>query len=231
MSANLLETPVADLVIEHPGRARIFERLDIDYCCGGDHSLADACGKKDLNPEKVAELLESETDGPAHERQTDWTEAPLGDLIDHIVSTHHEYLRRELPRLDPLLTRVTQAHGAQVSWLDPLLEVFQTMKNDLYDHMESEESRVFPAIRAIIAGPSEDEELDSVGIDKMIEEHEDTGAALRSLRDLSNGFTPPETACPKFRAALHGLEELDRDLRRHMHKENNILFPRARSTA
>jgi len=125
---------------------------------------------------------------------------------------------------------VTQAHGAEVSWLDPVLEVFQTLKLDLETHMMSEEQRVFPSIRALDAnGSAEDSALDEDGIEKMIREHDDSGAALDRLRDLTNGYTPPENACPKFRAAMDGLHDLETDMHQHIHKENNILFPRARS--
>ncbi len=227
-----LETSVADLVTDRPARARIFECLGIDYCCGGDHSLAEAARKNDLDPETVVQMLDAATDASAPVDKTDWREVPLGDLIDHIVDTHHAYLRRELPRLEDLLMQVTQAHGAEVSWLDPVLEVFQTLKLDLETHMVSEEERVFPSIRALEASESADDaELDEDGVEKMIREHDDSGEALDRLRDLTNDYTPPENACPKFRAAMNGLHELETDMHQHVHKENNILFPRAHSLA
>lgn len=225
-----LNTSVAQLVTERPARARVFERLGIDYCCGGDHSLAEACRKKDLDPTTVAEMLDVAADASAPSDTTDWTEASLGALIDHIESTHHDYLRRELPRLEELLTRVVQAHGAEYSWLDPTLEVFQTLKLDLETHMVSEEERVFPSIRALEENGA-DAELDEAGIDKMIREHDDSGAALDRFRELTDDYTPPADACPKFRAAMDGLEELETDMHQHIHKENNILFPRARELA
>lgn len=225
------DTPVADLVIEDPARARVFERLDIDYCCGGDHSLAEACRKKNLDPDTVVQMLDTAADADAG-TSTDWSEASLGDLIDHIVSTHHDYLRRELPRLEDLLMQVTRAHGAHSPWLEPVLEIFQTLKLDLETHMMSEEERVFPSIRALETENGTGEaDLDEDGIEKMIGEHDDTGTALERLRELTDDYTPPEHACPKFRAAMDGLRELEEDTHRHVHKENHILFPRARSLA
>jgi regulator of cell morphogenesis and NO signaling len=231
MTSLSTETPVAELVTDQPGRARIFEELGIDYCCGGDHSLAEACRKNDLDPDTVVRMLDAAVQSGT-ENTTDWRNAALGTLIDHIVDTHHDYLRRELPRLEQLLTRVVQAHGAEVAWLEPTLEVFQTLKLDLDTHMMSEEERVFPSIRALATnGTSPNDGLDENGIEKMIREHDDAGTALERLRDLTNDFTPPADACPKFRAAMDGLEELETDMHQHVHKENNILFPRARSLA
>lgn len=225
------DTPVAQLVTDRPARARVFERLDIDYCCGGDHTLADACHKKNLDPDTVVQMLDAVTDAEPPP-STNWSDASLGDLIDHIVSTHHEYLRRELPRLEQLLIQVTQAHSAQSPWLEPVLEIFQTLRLDLETHMVSEEERVFPSIRALEpTGDAGEVDLDEDGIENMIDEHDDTGAALERLRERTNDYTPPENACPKFRAALDGLRELEADLHRHVHKENNVLFPRARSLA
>ena len=222
-----LNTPVAQLVTDRPARARIFERLGIDYCCGGDHSLAEACRKKDLDPTTVAEMLDAATDANAPSDATDWTEVSPGALIDHIESTHHAYLRRELPRLERLLTRVAQAHGAEVPWTREVLDVFLNLKADLEAHMQSEEEQVFPSIRALADEDTADPSLNRSGVEQMIEEHDEAGAALERLRELSNGFTPPENACPKFRAAMDGLHDLEKNMHQHIHKENNILFPRA----
>lgn len=223
-----LDTPVATLVVDRPSRARIFERLGIDYCCGGDHSLAEAARKNDLDPETVVQMLDAVADASSSVDSTDWTDAPLESLIDHIESTHHDYLRRALPRLEALLTRVTQAHGGQYAWLRPALETFLSLKDDLEAHMEREEEQVFPSIRRLAGQGSED--VDD-GIEQMIDEHDEAGAALDQLRELADDYTPPEDACPRFRAALDGLHELESDMHRHVHKENNLLFPRARSLA
>ncbi len=123
-----------------------------------------------------------------------------------------------------------EAHGDGHSWLDPTLEVFQTLKLDLSTHMVSEEKRIFPLIRALEEEAS-DAFLDENGIDKMIREHDDSGVALNRLREPTNDYAPPESACPKFRSALKGLHDLEADIYQHVHKENNILFPRARTRA
>jgi len=221
-----LKTSVADLVVDRPARARIFERLGIDYCCGGDHSLTEAARKNDLDPETVVRMLDAATEASSPTDTADWTDASLGDLIDHIESTHHDYLRRELPRLERLLTQVAKAHGAQVPWTREVLDIFLDLKADLEAHMQNEEERVFPFIRRLA---EQDAPADANEIEQLIGEHEEAGAALDQLRAHSNDYTPPETACPKFRAAMDGLHELEVDMHQHVHKENNILFPQART--
>lgn len=114
----------------------------------------------------------------------------------------------------------------------PALETFLALKDDLEDHMISEEEQVFPSIRALEQnGSSEPSSLDRSGVEQMIEEHDEAGAALEQLRNLTSDYTPPDDACPKFRAAMDGLKKLETNMHQHVHKENNVLFPRARSLA
>lgn len=233
MPALSLDAPVADLVIHDPARARIFEQLGIDYCCGGNQSLADACRKQDLDPETVLRMLDAAAQPASDDEGIDWSNRSVQDLIDHITSTHHDYLRRELPRLTRLWTQVVHAHGSEFSWVERVRDLFQSLKADLERHMESEEEFVFPAIRTLAEGRvlPDGSTLESRFLEQMESEHDEAGSALARLRELTNEYTPPEGACPKFRAAIDGLRELEADMHRHVHKENNILFPRARSLA
>ncbi len=227
------QTPIGELVTEAPARARIFDELGIDYCCGGDQSLAQAARAQDLDPDTVARMLDAVPAATTTAEAPDWTTRPLDDLIDHIVDTHHTFLRRELPRLQDLLAKVTHAHGDAVDWLAPVREVFDTLKAELEDHMESEEAYVFPAIRTLAKGRilPDGSTLDANAIEQMVAEHDDAGAMLKRLRTLTNDYTPPEGAGAPFQAALDRLRELEADMHRHVHKENNILFPRARRFA
>lgn len=233
MSAVSADTSVAQLVTDRPARARVFEQLGIDYCCGGERPLAEACAEKNLDPKTVVKMLDVAAEAASAEPTTDWSDVSLTNLIEHITSTHHDYLRRELPRLERLLAKTCRAHGDQVSWLQPAWTVFQSLKQDLFDHMKSEEEYVFPAIRTLAAGRvlPDGSSLDGSAIEQMEDEHDEAGRALQQLRTLTSEYTPPEWACPTFRAALDGLRELEGDMHRHVHKENNILFPRARSLA
>lgn len=231
MTAITPETTIGALVAEDASRTRVFERLGIDYCCGGGRSLAEACEERGLDPQTVATVLDAATSSSSTPHEAvDWTERPLHELIDHIESTHHAFLREELPRLTRLLGKVARVHGKAVPWIVEVKDVFDELRPDLEAHMAKEEDVVFPFIRAQEHGeplPST-AELGDDPIELMEEEHDAAGAALKQMNELSDGYTPPKNACGTFRAALEGLARLEADMHQHVHKENNILFPRAR---
>ena len=93
------QTTVGELVVEQPGRARVFERHGIDFCCGGKTPLSDACAKKSVDIEQIIGELNAADKAPATRDEADWSKASLSVLIDHIVDTHHAYLATEMPRL------------------------------------------------------------------------------------------------------------------------------------
>lgn len=210
---------VAELVLERPSRARVFERLGLDYCCGGKSSLSDACEHRGIDTAAAVDALETDT-GAEPADATDWTRAPLDELCDHIVETHHARLREELPRLSALIEKVVRAHGAERPELAELWQTFEALRSTLEAHIADEEDRVFPACRA--GTP-----LDAREIAALEHEHATTGAALERLRELTGGHDLATALCNTHRATVDGLRELELDLHLHMHEENNVLFPRA----
>jgi regulator of cell morphogenesis and NO signaling len=230
MTTLTLDKTVGQLVTEHPDRSRIFERLGIDYCCGGKRSLKDACERLNLDPSAVLRELESADAAGSIEEETDWSTAPLGELVDHIVTTHHGYLREALPRLAYLAARVATVHGEAHPELRKLQRVYNAFQRELDQHMEKEERVLFPLCRELeTARVLPEFHCGSVNLPilRMMVEHQDAGDALARMRELTNDFTPPADACNTYRAMLAGLAELERDMHQHVHKENNILFPRA----
>jgi regulator of cell morphogenesis and NO signaling len=213
---------VADLVLERPARARVFEELGVDYCCGGKQSLSAACDARGLPVGDAVAALESAVGTPPGER--DWASVPLPDLCDHIVAVHHDHLREELPRLDGLLEKVVRAHGDERPWLGELRDTFAALRAELEAHIETEETELFPLVRR--GGP-----YDAAQVAELEHEHEWAGTALARLRDLSDGYDLDHALCNTHRASLDGLRELELDLHQHIHEENNVLFPRALATA
>lgn len=231
MTPNSAQSTVGDLVKDRPARSRIFEQLQIDYCCGGRLTLADACAKRGLDVDAVLRQLElSDTADAAEPALVDADRMGLGELADHIVHTHHAYLREELPRLDMLTQKVVAVHGKGEPRLRRIRDVFVQFEMELSDHMWKEEQILFPMIRQIeTAQTAPDFHCGSLAnpIGQMEREHESAGDALQQFRALSDDYTPPDGACNTFRALYEALAGLERDMHQHVHKENNVLFPKA----
>lgn len=224
------QNSVGQWVSAHPRTARVFEDLKIDYCCGGGKSLAQACGDNRLDPAEVFERLQQALADPFAASDVNWSQAKLTDLCDHIEQTHHAYLRFELPRLTGLIAKVSDAHGKANPKLSQLQQVFAELRAELEPHMFKEEQVLFPAIRQIErGGPPPPFAFGTVAnpIRMMEQEHDHAGDALARIRELTDGFVIPADACNTYRAMLDGLRELEEDMHQHVHKENNILFPRA----
>lgn len=224
---------VAEVAASSLAAVRVFERLGIDYCCGGRRPLADACREKGLDPKQVQHELElALASGQADDR--DWSAAPLGELVNHILNKHHDYLKAELPLLADRLAKVYGIYNERYGpTLTGLPEVFEGLRSELEMHMTKEEQILFPAV--VVA----EQTVASRGtlpplpfgsfanpIAVMEREHDSAAHALARIRQITSDFAVPEYACATYRALMSGLEELERDLHLHIHLENNILFPR-----
>jgi regulator of cell morphogenesis and NO signaling len=218
---------VADLVVEQPTRARVFERFGIDYCCGGRVPLAEACAERGIELDAVLEALAEPLEpGP---EDVDWSATSLAALVDHVVAVHHAYLRQELPSLAALVDKVATRHGDRHPELLEVRETFEALAAELYEHMHKEEQILFPACVALEDGRADGFPFGTVAnpIAMLVHEHDVVARALTHIAQLTDGFTPPADACTSFRAMIERLHVLDRDVRRHVHEENNVLFPRA----
>lgn len=224
-----LDVTVGELVAERAGRSRIFEELGIDYCCGGRKPLEQACAELGLDLQQVLQQLEESDREPVPDER-DWTQAKMTELADHIEQTHHVYLRNELPRLTELTGKVGRVHGENHPELVEVNSVFLGLRAELESHMQKEEQILFPIIRELeSADAARGFHCGSVNnpIRVMEHEHDNAGRALSRLRELTGGYQVPGDACGTYRAMLDALEHLEKDLHLHIHKENNILFPRA----
>ncbi len=227
------QSTLGEIVVAHPGLVRLFEGLGIDYCCGGKRALAEACQPKGLDPHTVAALLTAAA-GSRESGATgvDAASMTLTQLADHIEETHHRYLKAELPRLVEMAGRVAQKHSGRDPRLVELLATVTALADEMHSHMQKEEMVLFPAVRQLEGRTApDDRHLHGHSllppIQQMEAEHDSAGRATERLRELTDGFTPDAEACNTQRALLAGLAEFESDLHRHVHKENNILFPRA----
>jgi regulator of cell morphogenesis and NO signaling len=234
MSINWGDVPVSALVRERQDRAGVLETLGIDYCCGGANTLADACRQRGLSLEEVRRALEESDAACNGPEEADWDRESLKNLTHHIVARHHTYLRDQLPRIGALLEKVIAKHAEKHPNLIELRAVYAAMCNELVNHMMKEERVLFPYIGRLEdalreGGPAPPFHCGSVlqPIHVMEDEHRSVGDALRRMRELTFGFQPPEDACQTYRKLMDDLSRLESDLHLHIHKENNILFPRA----
>ena len=224
-----------EVALNNPAATRVFEKLGIDYCCGGDKSLEQACGEANLQIQQVLDSLElAVTSNDSHGQGKDWLTEPLANLIAHINNTHHKYTREEIARLLPLVAKVCSVHGDKHRELLETREKFRALAQELSTHMMKEEMVLFPYIErmeeAVIAGePILPPPFGTVNnpVAMMMHEHDSAGNLLRSMRELSDGYQAPAGACVTYKTLYSALAEFERDLHQHIHLENNILFPRA----
>lgn len=222
------QTSLAELVVEYPALAGLLERLHLDFCCRGGRSLAAACTERDLDVDTLVRVMEAQASSDAlPEHDFDGRDSPLADLCDHIVSAHHEPLRRELPRLAEALTKVVRAHGKDDPRLSTAQLLFDGLARDLHGHLDREEQLLFPACAALESG---DGVADGHALlDELAQDHVETGETLAQLRGLADDYRLETARCRTHRALLDSLAALERDLHLHIHEENNVLFPRIRT--
>lgn len=224
-----IDTTVGEIVRAVPARSRIFENLGIDYCCGGKKPLVEVCRAKSLDPATVVAMLSALDGGP--EATTANPDAmTLSELCDHIEMFHHGYLREELPRLDFMTRKVAAVHGDHEPRLLEVRRVFEAFNAEMTAHTKEEDETIFPAIRHLQSANGDKAAAAANLKDsftKLESEHDSAGAALVRFKDLTDSYTPPDWACNTFRALYDGLAKLEKNTHQHVHKENNVLFPRA----
>lgn len=222
---------VRDLVIAKPAAARVFEKFGIDYCCGGEKSLAEACSSAKVKMEEIEAAL----DQPApHNDERDWQKAPLAELAAYIVTKHHGFTREEIRRLTPLLAKVIGVHGGNHAELHEIRTLFAELAQEMTMHMMKEEHMLFPYIEELESAVKRGVRpaLPMFGtvqnpVRMMMMEHDSSGQVLHKIKEITNGYAAPEDACVSYQTLYSALQEFEADMHQHIHLENNILFPRA----
>jgi regulator of cell morphogenesis and NO signaling len=217
---------VADIALHFPQSIAVFNQHNIDYCCNGKESFVQVCTKADLNPKAIwTEIQERQRNSGGEVLNFESWKPSL--LIDFIVEHHHKYVRESIPQLRTLLDKVCSVHGADHPELIAIRKDFYALADELLSHLPKEENILFPAIKRM--GNNEDSEFTNLQgpVSVMEHEHESAGRFIKSIRSLSDEYTPPTDACLSFQMTYKLLQEFESDLMQHIHLENNILFPKA----
>ena len=226
---------IREIALADPATTRVFEEFKIDYCCGGRKSLDEACAAAGLDTQMVAQKIDAAMKDHAGRRQNgEHNERSASELINYIISNHHVFTANEIERLKPLMEKVCQRHGEQNPELFKLQTIFLALADSLIPHMRKEEAVLFPYIQTLAGSLADDlsAPVPHFGtvenpIRMMMADHEEDGERLRLMREISGDYALPDGACPSFTALYAGLEDLEKDLHRHIHLENNVLFPAA----
>ncbi|HYE72054.1 MAG TPA: iron-sulfur cluster repair di-iron protein [Blastocatellia bacterium] len=231
---NFNETnTVREIVVNIPASTRLFEGLGIDYCCGGQRPLIEACRKANIQVSEVLGSLEKLIQTNQDTQERNWQNEPLTVLTSYIVEKHHVFTKAELPRIEKLLAKVVTVHGQNHPELISLIELFDGLNQELGPHLLKEEQVLFPYIERM-----EEAFITKRGIQppffgtvknpvRMMMEHDSAGDVLAAMHDLTNGYQTPPDVCISYQTLYSALEAFEADLHQHIHLENNILFPRA----
>lgn len=229
-----LDKTVRDVALEVPQATRVFEKLRIDYCCGGQRLLGEACVAASVDPAALESMIREAQQTARQHDGFDLQRRSLSELIDYILDTHHVFTRSESTRLQALIKKVVTAHGANHPELREIRTTFKSLADDLVTHMLKEERMLFPYIKALEAATRKSNlrPFAPFGtvvnpVRMMMLEHDTAGDLLRWLRSLSSDYTVPPDACLSFQTLYQALENFEHDLHQHIHLENNLLFPRA----
>jgi len=226
------QTTVREVALQLPQSTRVFETLKIDYCCGGNQPLAQACASAGIDVDNVMEMLAEVTQSTSP--VLDFQNLPLTELITHILETHHVFTKSEMDRLQLLADKVLAAHGGNHPELVHLEELVTRLCADLKPHMFKEEQVLFPYILAMTEAAAQKRAVPFAPfgtvnnpVRMMMREHDTAGEILRELRALTSDYTVPADACISYQTLYQALENFEKDLHQHIHLENNVLFPKA----
>jgi len=231
MSTTFKETEaLGDIVVKFPNAGDIFKLNGIDFCCGGDQLLVDAATEHAIDVTHILNELNRSYD----EFQqlgleiVDWTSVPMHQLVDHIVNTHHAYLRQIFPPLMERTTKILRVHGQNHGEvLSKVHRLFSTLRIDMEEHMIKEEEIVFPQVVDYEKNPSDDK-LQKVihAVEELDREHDGAGDIVKQIRKVTDNFKLPEDACSTYKYTFEKLQEVESDIFQHIHLENNVLFAR-----
>jgi regulator of cell morphogenesis and NO signaling len=230
---ELEDVTVGEIVADNYHAAGVFRQYGLDFCCGGNIKLKDACENHHIDTNRVVEELQAINwnQSTGNENYQAWEP---GFLINHIIDTHHKYVLTKIEEITGYAARVARVHGTNHPENVDIYHKFSELAHEMLEHMKDEEETVFPLILEVyqqrmkgedVAGERREALRKQLAL--MEEDHEGAGGLMQTIRNLSNDFNPPADACTTYRILYQNLEGFEQDLHKHVHLENNILFKKA----
>jgi regulator of cell morphogenesis and NO signaling len=221
---SLSQKPVGEIVAEDYRTAQVLRSFGLDFCCGGGKTLEKACTSKKIEINKVVNELESlKTTGGSEHNYNEWS---LDFLADYIVNNHHSFVRKMLPELAFYAEKVSRVHGDRDPELNEIRELVFVLRQEMLAHLQKEEEELFPQIKELVR-ENKTGSVKEVIVEALEDEHDSAGEIMAKIEALTNGFNPPSNACSSYRVLFQNLQGFQDDLHKHVHLENNILFPKA----
>lgn len=214
---------VADIVTHYPKTADVFRKHGIDFCCGGQISLEEAVSnhpKLSLTP--LLQELEDASQQQGEGMQPQYLSVP--SLIQYIQARYHDTLREEFKQLTPYVTKLSRVHGPNHPNLVTLKSTFDAFKSAMLTHTDEEDQNAFPKLVRSANGETV-EDIDAV-VQSLVDDHDEAGALLQQMRELTHDFQPPAEACGTWRLVYDRIAHLERETHAHVHLENHVLFPK-----
>jgi regulator of cell morphogenesis and NO signaling len=232
---TLEKNTIGEFVAQDFRTAAIFSKYGIDFCCKGNRTIEQVCKIKNLNEADLLEELNSVMD-LKNDYGIDFNSWPLDLLVVYIEKTHHRYVEEKTPAILQYLDKLCNVHGSNHPELFLINDLFKASAGELAQHMKKEELILFPFIKKMMSATKSHDSVEQPHfgtvnnpITMMMEEHDNEGERLRKIAALTNNYNPPADACNTYRVTFAMLEEFEQDLHKHIHLENNILFPKAKS--
>lgn len=223
---------IGEIAAEDYRSTKIFNQYGIDFCCKGAKTLKEAAEENNINPEELISQIEEAVQEKEKDLQ-DFKNWSLDKLADYIVKTHHKYTEEQTSVLKPYLQKLIEVHGKEHPELYEINELFQKVAGEMAAHMKKEEIILFPFIKKVVRAQEAGEKLEAAfsrienPVNMMIHDHSDQGENFKQIRAITGDYTLPADACQTYELTYRLLSELEKDLHKHIHLENNILFPKA----
>jgi len=230
---NLKDKTIGSFVAQDFRTAAVFSKYKIDFCCKGNRTVTEVCEKQGIDADDLLQNVTEVLQTPSNS-EIDFNSWPLDLLADYIEKTHHRYVEEKSQVLLPFLDKLCKVHGGNHPELFQINELFTGCAGELSQHMKKEELMLFPFIKRMVKtkeseGILSQPSFGSVAnpIEMMMHEHDNEGERFREIAALTDNYNPPADACTTYRVTFSMLKEFEEDLHKHIHLENNILFPKA----